>query len=147
MELEKSCPHPCGGWAPGILSDSPYRYTFKLKQESPLLVRKFYRMGLEPASGYTLYYGKLDLTSLLGFSGDLQYFLGFRRWDIRCNEGERGKEMGRDECVCWVERVIPQVHTCVRECTVGQVTGKSTYQGMATTCGTEKNRIFNDTVT
>lgn len=62
-------------------------------------------MGLEPASRYTLYYVKLDLISLLGFFGDLQYFLGFRRQGIRCNEEERKRmrereEMGRDEWVC-----------------------------------------------
>ena len=58
-------------------------------------------MGLEPTSRYTLYYVKLDLISLLGFSGDLQYFLGFRRQGIRCNEGDRDRMREREKR--WVE--------------------------------------------
>lgn len=59
------------------------------------MVREFYGMGLETASGYTLYYVKLGfLTDLFGFSSGLQYFLGFRRLGIRCKEGEMGEGKG-----------------------------------------------------
>lgn len=58
---------------------------------------------------------------MLGFLGDLQYFLGFRRQGIRGNEEETERnKMGGDVCVCGVESVIPQVCTCVREHTVGR---------------------------
>lgn len=50
--------------------------------------------GIGSCSGYTLYYVNLDLTDLFGFSGGLQYFLGFRRLGIRCNEGEMGEGEG-----------------------------------------------------
>lgn len=94
--------HLSGGWASGILNDSP-QATLSNKIETVFLnSQEILQDGLEPVSEYTLHHVELDLTS---FPGDFQYFLGFRRQRIGCNEGERGmkRERGRRAEMIWIE--------------------------------------------